>query len=60
MTSFHLVSNIKQRRQFVQQLKANDNGWPDEVFEDIVGIPDVLNEKLANARANAILARVKL
>lgn len=61
MPSLPTINSYKQRRQFVRQLKANDNlnYWPDETFEELAGIPDILNERLADSRVAAVLARVK-
>lgn len=61
LASSHLLSNYKLRRQFVRHLKSDDhlNYWADEVLEDVVGIPDILNEKLADLRVATVLARVK-
>lgn len=61
MPNLPALKEYKQRRRFVRQLKSDDrvNYWPNEIFEEIVGMPDILNEKLADARASQVLARIR-
>jgi hypothetical protein len=61
MPSLQLLQKHQDRRRFVRQLKTDDHldYWSDEVLEEISGIPDILNEKLADSRVAAVLARVK-
>jgi hypothetical protein len=54
-----LITNSHKRKRLSVRTHSDVDPWPARIFEDLVGIPDVLNEKLADARVNAIKARVK-
>lgn len=62
MTNLHLIQKLKQRRQFVRNLKTEDRlaYLTDEQYEGLTGRSAILSQELADARVNLILARVKL
>jgi hypothetical protein len=62
MQSFHLpYSGLFQSRYVLRQPQPSNLqfDWPEKTLEEIVGIPDILNEKLANNQALANIKKVK-
>src|SRR5581483_11844446 len=61
MPSFHSPFKGWFRNPYVLRLPHNNvpDDWPEEIFEQIVGIPDILNEKLADEIVAANIKKAK-
>lgn len=48
MTDLLHLPRLKRRNRSVDQPLSDSFDWPQKALEEIVGIPDILNEKLAD------------